>query len=255
MKPNVLAYTCCYHDRGRLKELVTEMRATATAEGRWFNWLVCLGNPSERLRAEAQALLDDPAGVGIQYLKIWPENRGSHHATAQALSIARKEKYTWLLRLDDDVTVRTKEWLDKMITRLEELKERAGDSYYRFIAAPRLIGLENPIQPIGQINSGQKFPVEVVPILGGACRLHPVELLGGYEPDLYAPVGRGDPEGIIKHVVPSLINSQEEDRGMLIRFPDIRLIHRTKQIEGGDTETERQHRTMSLYWPWLGAEV
>jgi hypothetical protein len=134
-----------------------------------------------------------------------------------------------------------------MITRLDELKERTGDGYHRLIAGPRIIGLRHAIPSIGSLDKGQRFPAEVVPILGGVCRLHPVELMKDYKPDLYAPLGRGDPEGILGYI--------GSDRGILVRFPDIRLIHKTDDLERKDTPEQRRQRRMSWYWPWLGADA
>ena len=90
----ILAFTCSHGDRRFLPSTVPAMRATA---GCWFDWVVVLGEPSPTAKAAAEALLKDPEGTGIQYLKTWPENRGQHHAFAVALDLARKEKYDWLL--------------------------------------------------------------------------------------------------------------------------------------------------------------
>ena len=124
---DVLAFTVSYGDREFLRETVPALRASA---GCWFDWAVFLGAPSPRLREDAEGLLHHPERTGIQYLLSWPENRGQHHGTAEALKIAREMGYKWFLRLDDDVTPKTKKWLKKMLERLVELKKRSGDEHY-----------------------------------------------------------------------------------------------------------------------------
>jgi hypothetical protein len=221
-----------------------EMRATA---GCWFDWVVYGGDLSPAYELELKGLL---GGTGIQYLQEWPENRGQHHAFAAALKMARESGYTWLLRLDDDVLPKTKRWLKMMVTRLEEWKEvRTEDEHYRLIAAPRVMGLKNPLEPMGIADKGQKWPMEVMPGLGGVCRLHPVDLLGDFEPDLYAPRGRRDPEDLADYV------EQKTMGGLLVRFPDIRVVHKTEDLEARDTPEQAEVRLMTRYWPWLGETV
>lgn len=240
---DILAFTCTYHDRAFVGETVDAMRATA---GCWFDWLVCAGAPSERSTAALKQQLEREDHLGIQYLKLWPENRGQHHATAEALKLARERKYKWLLRLDDDVQPKTKRWLSKMVSRLDEIKALTGDEFYRLVAGPKVVGLKNPIAADGILEKGQYFPVEVVPLLGGVCRLHPVALLDDYVPDLYAPLGRKDPERLATYLEAKTLG------GMQIRFPDIRVLHRTTELESGETPHAAHLRRMSHYWPWLG---
>ena len=244
MSTKVLAYTVSHGDRPFLERCVREMRGSS---GMWFDWLVCLGAPSQRLSREAQRLLDDPDGHGIQYLVQWPENRGQHHATKAALDYARKHGYAWLLRIDDDVQFKTRRWLKKMIERTTELrgliqaglseKEHAPD----FVVSPTVLGLRHPVQSIGVLDKGQSFDVEVIPMAGGACRLMPMSLLRGYEAPIYAPMRRGDPQSIAEHAA---------RRGAYhIRFRDVRVIHDTREIEKALGPSLEQD--MAGWWPFL----
>lgn len=241
---NILAYTTTFSSRDFGPEAVEALRASA---GIWFDWAVFAGAPDPALEARCRDLLNTPSRTGIQYLTVWPENRGQHWGTVGALKIARDEGYKWLLRLDDDVRPKTKRWLKKMTERLQELKNLTQDEAYRLVAAPKLIGLKNPLKPVGVVQKGQAFPCEVMDILGGGCRLHPVELLDGYTPNLYDPMGRGDPVGIKKHV--------EDRNGLLVRFPDIRIYHDTKTIEAGDSPESARTRQMGYVWPWLETDL
>lgn len=241
-KTNILAYTVSYGDRNYLKETIPNMRGTA---GVWFDWLVCLGSPSTQLSEDAQEALDHPQNRGIQYLQEWPENRGQHHATAFALNLAREQGYDWLLRIDDDLKAKTKRWLKKLISYTEELRKLAGDKKMRIVASPKIMGLKNPLQPVGIIElKGIKFNAEAMDILGGACRLHPVEFLKEFKPKLYAPLGRQDPQALGQYIV--------EQKGIMVRFPEIRMVHRTEELESKDSSEQEHLRMMGHYWPYLG---
>lgn len=240
---NILAWTVSYGDRPFLPDTVRTMRASA---GCWFDWSVYLGRPAPELYEAAELLVRDPERLGVQFLQAWPENRGQHFAFSEALELARARGYKWLLRLDDDVKPKTKRWLKKMVEQLDELKERTGDEFYRLIAAPRIIGLKNPLAPVGSIDKGQTFAAEVMDTLGGACRLHPVELLAEFQPDRYAPTGRGDPEGISYYL------ERKAPMAMLIRLNGIRVLHDTAKLEAQDSPETAAMRRMSKYWPYLG---
>lgn len=242
---DILAFTVTYGTRNSLPTAVPTMRATA---GCWFDWLWCLGAPSDVLSLTGQEYLRRPDQRGIQYLIEWPENRGQHHATRAALELARERGYKWLLRLDDDITPRRRKWLKLMLERLEDLKTRKEDHFYRLIAAPRIVGLQNPLQPVGVMDVGQPYTVEVMQILGGACRLHPVELLEDFEPDLYQPLGRGDPERLSEYMFNRV-------GGFLVRFPDIKMRHDTVKLERLDSPEQALQRKMGKSWCYLGPGV
>lgn len=242
---DILACSLSHGDRPDFIDSIPALRATA---GTWYDHALWLGAASPRAHEAAERLLHEPQGLGIQYLGGWPENRGGHWFMREALALARQRGYKWLLRLDPDVTPKTKRWLKKMVERLDELRSRKGDSFYRFIAAPRLIGLRHPLTPIGVIED-QPYPVEVMEKLGGACRLHPVELLAEFEPNVYDPVGRGDPESLQRYI------ADVAPGALMLRFPDIRMVHETPAIEARDSPTEAVQRRMSKVWPWLGSAV
>jgi len=182
-------------------------------------------------------------GTGLQKLCTFDRNVGQHYATAFALRYAREQGYKWILRLDDDVEPKSRHWLSNMIQRVEKLRELSGDDAYRLIAGPKVIGLINPIHPIGAMQLNQTFPVDIMPILGGVCRLHPVDFLNKYEPPLIAPKGRRDPESIAAYA--------SRNEGILIRFPDIRVIHNTLELEGTENPETAHQRKMAKYWPHI----
>lgn len=243
---NIFCYIPTHGHKPHLAATISKMRALA---GCWFDIGVWTGRPSPETQTMLYDLLFRADRLGIQALKVWPENRGQHYATREALAHARSNGYEWLLRLDDDVQPKTTDWLARMLQRLAALraarKAVSGDAEW-FVAAPRVLGLKNPLKPEAEISlKGIKFPVDVMPMLGGVCRLHPLALLEGYEPPLLDPKGRGDPGSIAGHVVSKM-------KGLLIRFPDIRVVHDTATIEAADTRESAVARKMGYVWPYLG---
>ena len=240
----ILAFTVSHGDRRFLKTTVPTMRGAA---GQWFDWAVWLGNCSIEAQGDALALLHDPRRLGIQHLYTLDANIGQHHATKAAIALARQYGYTWLLRIDDDMGAKTARWLKKLIDQSEDLRQRAKDKKRRLVVAPKIVGLQNPLRPSGELNVGQQFKAEIMEVLGGGCRLHPVELLENYEPPLYAPLGRGDPQHLADYVL------SDEVQGMLVRLPSIRVVHRTRALEKDESDAQKLQRRMGRVWCYLGA--
>lgn len=247
---DILAYTPTYGDRPFLSTLVPAARRTA---GVWFDWLVVAGRPSQQLSVEAEVILHKPDRTGIQYFKSWSENRGQHHATKFALDLARTQGYKWLLRLDDDIQFKTDRWLKKMVMRDGELREKSPQKLPYLVMSPFVAGLINQIEPVGFLEFGQSFRAELLPFSGGVCRLASVRALEGYDPPLFAPKGRGDPQSLAVHFKVGQ-GFSSPSTAMFVRFPDIRVVHRTNQLEGMDTPEQSHERRMAKYWPYLGAE-
>lgn len=239
---DILAFTVSHGPRRFFREKAPLLRGTA---GTWFDWAVWLGAPDPEAREDAESLLREDPSV-IQRLKIWDHNRGQHHGFAEALALARDMNYEWLLRLDDDVTPKTKRWLKHMLDQIQELRRRAKDDRHRIVASPTIKGLRNPLKPVGQIRKGQKFDAEAMEVLGGACRLHPVKFLSEFKPDLYLPLGRGDPESMASYVF--------AHDGFLVRLKGIRMQHHTDSLEENEDEECQRLRRIGWYWPYLGGE-
>jgi len=230
----VLAFTVTHGDRPFLADTIRLARGTA-------GYLVVLSGVSARQHAVAKAALE--AEAGIQHLVAWPENRGQHHAFAEALALARQGGYRWLLRLDDDVRFKTKRWLKKLIQQTLDLRARAGDPVDRLVVAPKVIGLRNQPKIRAVLEKGQPYQAQLMELLGGVCRLHPVRLLDGFEPPLDEAIGRGDPEAIAIWC--------RRVGGLLVRFPNIRVVHRTDDLEAKDSPEAAHVRRMGWYWPWI----
>lgn len=234
----ILAFTPTY---GRLRKFPQTYKQARGKAGVWFDWAVFAGAVDSEYGKYLQDLVFPE---GIQHLTIWRENRGQHHAWAGALELARKGEYDFILRIDDDIEFKTEKWLKKMIDRLYDLKNRAEDKTLRFSAVPKILRLKNPLQPIGVIEKGQPYPVEVLEITGGGVRLVPLPLLEGYVPDTKLPLRRGEPQDL---------HTWLADKAMFLRFPDIRVIHDTEANESDHTPEEALAHQMGVYWPYLGA--
>jgi hypothetical protein len=250
----VLIYTITHGSRRHLNRLICSF-TPILGYSNW-EWLVILsGADSEQI--ETASKLNNQGK--IHYLVNWEENRGQHHANKLAIDLAIQGNFPWILRIDDDVSYSSVGILGKMLSRLEWLrrasKKRADEAglawvdEHKLVAAPRIVGLRNPLPVHGLIqNPGQIFPCESMHILGGAFRLSPVSILQGFDIDIYAPLGRKDPEQLWDHVI--------SRQGMFVRFPDLTVRHHTDTLEAEETPQQVHARIMGMYWPFLeSAEV
>lgn len=234
----VLAFTCTHGSRRFMPRLAKSLRDNAGCD---FDWLVVESGVDQEQRDAILSLRD--AGA-VQFVRGWPENRGQHWAMREAVELANGAGYEHLLRVDDDILIASRDILRTMLDRLQKMVELADDGKCHFVAAPRVIGLRRPLKPQAQIYEETRFPCELMPVLGGAFRLHPMWLLRSYQPDIYAPVRRRDPENLGIHIT--------RNGGLFIRFPDLRVIHNTDQLEAMDSPEEAHIRRMNTGWCWLG---
>lgn len=247
----VVTFTITHGDRPFLPNLLNSLRLST---GYPFNWHLILSGVSQKQRDVANRAFDEGK---VQQITEFPENRGQHHAWIEALAYARKEQARWLLRVDDDITPKSSDILLKMLERTLWLQNAARQKaeenqvlYHdidRIVSSPRISGLNNPPQAFTYLqNDRQTFPAELVPILGGAFRLHPMALLEDFEPSIYAAIGRHDPDFLAGHIRPQ--------GGLLVRFADLRVRHQTNQLELQDTPELNHARRMGWVWPFLESE-
>lgn len=234
----VLAFTPTFGGRRSLAGTINDARRNADYP---FDWHVFCGRPTPGRARELEAMQDRGA---IQGYTLWAENRGQHHATRAALEAAESGGYHWLLRIDDDISFPTKRWLRKLLGRMKDMRDGPGHGQDLYVGGPDIRGLQYPPQPVGwQVVAGET--VELMAALGGGVRIHPVALFEGFEADVYAQMRRTDPDQIANWVV--------GDRyGALVRFPEIRVKHHTRELEAQDGPDEAHERQMGLYWCYLG---
>lgn len=123
------------------------------------------------------------------------ENKGQHIALAEVLTYARAQGYNYILKVDDDLNWQTKRWLRKLVDTAETVFKFSGKHP---LLAPRVKGLKNPI-PIAAKIKLKGIPLYVVPIVGGACRLHHISFFDGYVPDCRRALGAGGDTTIAQH--------------------------------------------------------
>lgn len=186
--PRVLAYTitrATTTKRGRsLLDTLTKGRDMAGRDVTWHVW--CNGSPiAEDI---CGALLETKVIDAVHHS---PVNVGQHVPTNHYIKRAMDEGYDYLLRTDDDVEWLTKRWL----ARLVDSSKALGDKY---VLSPKVLGLR------WQPNQTPEVLINDVPlcyvsgVIGGICRLIPVQLLRDkpYVSDVRLPMGGGDASGV-----------------------------------------------------------
>jgi hypothetical protein len=110
-----------------------------------------------------------------------------------AAAHAYTSKYEYLLRLDDDVEFKSKNWLRKLVDASVAL----GD---KMILSPVVKGLRHPPECSNICDVAGMQLQFLEHAIGGICRLHPVKLIlndkAPYFSDVRMPLGSGDAAGI-----------------------------------------------------------
>lgn len=185
---NILAYTITRaNSPSRAKLLLaTITQARDTAES-GFEWEVHC--PEGSL---ADDICKNALDVGlINNVVRHSVNVGQHVCTNEVLD--KCSTYDYLLRLDDDVEFKTKQWLRKLVEASVALEDK-------MILSPVVRGLLNP-PPRSDIREINGISLEfLMEAIGGICRLHPVKVLltadEPYVSDVRLPMGSGDASGI-----------------------------------------------------------
>lgn len=161
----------------------------------------------------------------IRHLIDYGENKGQQIAANDLLDVIGSE-YEWVLRWDHDAVAHSKRFLKKLV-RIGEALIEAGNPC---VLSPRITKLEHPPPAVGsektlpvkvmQRENGES-PFEVVKILGGICRLHPVEVFDDGDEkwrfNQYLPMGFGEAYEMADRVT---------DCGLsMVRVPTLRVEH------------------------------
>lgn len=138
------------------------------------------------------------AATRVDKIHSYEDNIGQHVAWNEAYAIAKKEKYDYFLRLDDDCEFRTQRWLKKLVDTSVAVDDK-------MILSPRIRGLKYPPE------SSSVVLVKGLPLtflfdaIGGICRLHPMPLIKDYVADARRALGAGDATGIATYCRQKLI--------------------------------------------------
>lgn len=128
----------------------------------------------------AERISEQTHGVGY--------NVGQHVSMNRLIQEASDIGADWFLRVDEDCVFKTPRWLSKMV----HLAEKHLAIYKRpCVLAPFVHGLRNPPQSLGDLWMG-RYHLQIVPILGGICRLMPMSHLRYWRFDERSPMGFGE---------------------------------------------------------------
>lgn len=166
-------------------------------------------------------LMDQEVAGHIHYLELSNENLGQNLAANELLDeIACKEAghYDWIMRWDNDAIPRTRDFMRKLVSRANKLREALAKegNFKGCIVAPKITKLKHPQEAFMEGND-IGFDYEVVRILGGICRLHPARWLLGLRFDRFAALGFGEANEVARRAL--------EDNIPKIRIPEIEVEH------------------------------
>lgn len=158
-------------------------------------------------------------------------NVGQHIAMNTMLTKAANLGADYFLRLDEDCVPKTKNWLRKMVNFAEwHLREKKRPC----IVGPQVHGLENPPKALGQIRLG-RHRIDLMEIMGGICRLHPMSVVRYFRWDERLPMGFGEARQLssfcMAHGIP------------MLRMADVHVWHGegTKKMQEADPDWSYRH--------------
>lgn len=169
-----------------LLETITQARETAGVD---FYWQVFC-----QLGTMAKEVCNNAFDLGlINNVMFYHDNVGQHVATNDAIQAATSQEAKYLLRLDDDVEFKTKQWLKKLLEASVLLEDK-------MIISPVVRGLTNQPQRSEPCTVNTVELEFLVDAIGGICRLHPMSVICAekdpYVSDVRLALGAGDATGI-----------------------------------------------------------
>jgi hypothetical protein len=122
-------------------------------------------------------------------------NVGQHVSMNRLIQEASDIGADWFLRVDDDCVFQTPHWLRKMV----HIVTRHVTTYKRpCVLSPTVHGLRNPPPSLGDVWLG-RYHLQIVPILGGICRLMPMSHLRYWRFDERMPMGWSEASNYVKY--------------------------------------------------------
>lgn len=156
--------------------------------------------------------------------RLWLPNKnlGQNIAANVMLDEIMAKRPSHVLRWDPDGLPRTRRFLKKL-TRAHDRFREAGALV---VLSPAITKLKYPPQAT-MAGDDVGFEYEVVPILGGICRLHPPEFFDGWRFNKYGALGFGEA-------------AEVADRGEAVGMARVRVPHiEVEHAYGEDGQRER----------------
>lgn len=168
----------------------------------------------------------------MHYLNICGHNRGQNIPMNDMLDEAVRCGADWFVRVDDDCFFETpRQWVKHLLS-LERFYLR--NSGRHIVIGPVVKGLRNPIAAQGtmHIRAGK---AEMVPILGGICRIMPMSLMRYFRFNERMPMGFGEAS--------QLANFCAERNMPMVRDCTMTVTHgdSTDAQEAGDSDWSYEH--------------
>lgn len=175
-------------------------------------------------------------------------NKGQHVALAEILPWARREGYQYILKIDDDLEWLTPKWLSRLVGIAQSVHRYSNKHP---VLGAQVKGLKNPIPVAMKIQLPDQTRLHVVPIVGGACRLHHISFFDDYIPDVRRALGAGGDTSISQH-------AERIGVGQFVT-PWVRVRHQTTAMEAADPERYINEHALFQLIPfiphWAGTGV
>lgn len=124
-------------------------------------------------------------------------NTGQHIAINRLIQQAATNCADWFVRVDDDCEFQTRDWLARMM----HVQKRHVAIYKRpCVLSPYVHGLRNVPKAMGDVRIG-KYHLQIVPMLGGICRMMPMGHLRYWRFDERMPMGFSEASAYARYCI------------------------------------------------------
>ena len=184
----------------------------------------------------------------VSYLMVWNNgegavpgqthgvghNVGQHVSMNRMIDEAMQAGADYFLRIDDDCVFQSRNWLAKLVRLAERHKTIYGQPC---VIAPFVHGLRFPPKAMGDVTiSGKRC--QVVPILGGICRLMPMSHLRYWRFDERMPMGWSEASSYARYCILTKMP--------MLRCVNIEVAHGDPDIGSIDTAVEYEREMLKM---------
>lgn len=205
--------------RGKLDLTRKSLKSLRQWAGMDFDLFVCHNDDD---RPMAKYLRSEQEKGHIKWLLQPKKNLGQNIAANFLLDQIALEEYTHIMRWDPDGVPRTRRFLKKLVSCHNRMRDNGAVT----VMSPTITQLKYPPQAVAW-GDDLGFKYDVVPILGGICRLHPPEFFDGWRFNKFGALGFGEA-------------AEVADRAEELGTPRVRLHHlEVEHCYGEDGQAER----------------
>jgi len=191
-QPKVAVYTICRGGRAELTKKSLDM-LRRWSDISFDHYVACNGADKATNKVVADLKFKGAVKAFHKHDRNWGQNLAANWLLDEIENVEAGERggerYDLILRWDDDALPRTRRFLKRLVRTATKAAELSN---VWSVWSPKITKLKHP--PVALTAPGDDLgePYEIVPILGGICRLHPRPLFDDWRFNKFGAKGFGE---------------------------------------------------------------